>query len=362
MRIRKTESGVPQVRRMVRGSYAYAYVTLRRPDGSRRQVVLGPWGSGDVMSKFAAAVAANAQEHAAAPPAPPKPAQGTVGDLLAGWTTWAARHYCRPDGAPTGHIRNVLSVATKVAAIHGELPAVEFSPRRLIEVRDAWQRDGLARGTINSRVRWLIGAFSWGVEREHVPPHVVTALREVRPLERGRCSARETAPVTPPTEAEIDKALPFMPTEVATMIRLHRLIGCRGGELAAMRRSEIDTTSTPDVWLWQPTATKSMRKRRVPYVLGAAAQELLAPLLLGGDRVFRRTHDGYRRAVHRATRAAGLRWHPHALRHARATEVARIASLDEARAVIGHGDARTTAHYAKTAEVAKAIEFVRKHG
>ncbi len=55
------------------------------------------------------------------------------------------------------------------------------------------------------------------------------------------------------------------------------------------------------------------------------------------------------------------RWHPHQLRHAKATEIRREAGLDAARAVLGHRGPAITEHYAEI-DTAKAASVMEKLG
>jgi integrase len=55
------------------------------------------------------------------------------------------------------------------------------------------------------------------------------------------------------------------------------------------------------------------------------------------------------------------RWHPHQLRHAKATEIRREAGLDAARSVLGHRSPKTTEIYAEL-DTTRAIEVMGKLG
>jgi integrase len=55
------------------------------------------------------------------------------------------------------------------------------------------------------------------------------------------------------------------------------------------------------------------------------------------------------------------RWHPHQLRHAKATEIRREAGLDAARAVLGHRGPAITEHYAEL-DIGKASAVMERLG
>jgi integrase len=54
-------------------------------------------------------------------------------------------------------------------------------------------------------------------------------------------------------------------------------------------------------------------------------------------------------------------WHPHQLRHTKATEVRKEAGLDAARAVLGHRSPVITEHYAEL-DVSKAADVMERLG
>src|SRR5262249_8369963 len=69
------------------------------------------------------------------------------------------------------------------------------------------------------------------------------------------------------------------------------------------------------------------------------------------------TVQAYRTAIQRACAAAGVpTWSPNQLRHAKATELRRLAGLDAAAAVLGHTKIETTQIYAeRDMEVARRL-------
>ncbi len=82
---------------------------------------------------------------------------------------------------------------------------------------------GLARRHINQRVNRIRRIFKWGVENELVPAHVLHGLQAVAPLQQGRCAAKETTPVQPVADEQVDAVLSVVSRQVATMIQLQRL-------------------------------------------------------------------------------------------------------------------------------------------
>jgi integrase len=174
------------------------------------------------------------------------------------------------------------------------------------------------------------------------------------------------------------------------------------GELVVMRGCDLDTAGA--VWLYKPQHHKMEHAgfERV-VALGPRAQEVVkrylktslqAYLFSPRDSVlaFRqrqrrerkspvqpsqvcrakprpRRKPGERydvRAVAHAVRRACVKhglecWHPHQLRHTKATEIRREFGLDAARAALGHHGPAVTSLYAGM-DAAKVVEVARKLG
>jgi integrase len=194
------------------------------------------------------------------------------------------------------------------------------------------------------------------------------------------------------------------------MVRLQLLTGCRPAEVCLLRPVDIDM-GDPSCWVYRPGSDHGTHgKHKTAHhghermvFLGPRAQEVLRPHLgtkvdaycfcpaesearrnaarrekrrspmtpsqrtrkpkarrrrAPGDRYD--TH-GYRRAIKRACRRAGVpAWSPNRLRHNRATELRRY-GLDMAKTVLGHSKVETTQVYAEK-DVQAAMELVARIG
>lgn len=108
---------------------------------------------------------------------------------------------------------------------------------------------GLCRNACNKRTRRIIRFFKWATENELVPPNVWHAWKAVEGLKRGRSKARETEPVRPVSDADIDALLTHVLPPVAAMIRLQRLTGVSAAvRKCGARRGE----NTARVGKWGP--------------------------------------------------------------------------------------------------------------
>ncbi len=204
--------------------------------------------------------------------------------------------------------------------------------------------------------------------------------------------------------------LPAHVPQVAAMVELQLLTAARPGEVAAIRPRDVDR-SDPACWVYRPESHKAQHHGRERLILiGPRAQAVLRPWLdrradeycfdtgaragrqiagrtgaraivdaggpmtVGPSRGRRYTKDSYRVAVARAcdrafphpTLAAIAtgeltddqraelgdwrrrhRWHPHQLRHTRATAIRREFDIEAAQIILGHSKPDTTLIYAE---------------
>jgi integrase len=276
-----------------------------------------------------------------------------------------------------------------------------------------------SRGVTNQRIGRIRRMFRWAVENELVPSSVVHGLEAVKGLERGRSEARETEPVKPVPVAFVEATLPHMLPVVADMVRLQLHSGMRPGEVCVMRACDLDMSGR--VWLYRPGSDLGPAgKHKMAYrghtkviPLGPKAQAVVRKYLRPDLQAFlfspreameqKRTEQRARRkskvqpsqvcrkrkkpqhlpgeryktgsyavAITRAVVIANRHlaadkqqpiphWHPHQLRHTKATEIRREAGLDVARAVLGHRSPVVTEVYAEL-DLGKAVEAMERLG
>jgi integrase len=379
-----------------------------RLDG--RDIYLGKFGSPESQEKYRRVIAEWLTR--GVPSTPPRghasPSEGhtplSVNEvILAFWTRHAETHYRRVDGTPTGELANFRDSLRPLKDLYGATPAGEFGPLTLKVVRQVMIDAGLARTTVNQRVRRIIHLFKWAAENELVPPGVHHGLKAVRGLQRGRSGAKETPPVTPVPDELVEAVRPHVARQVWAMIELQRLTGMRPGEVVIMRTCDVDTSG--EVWVYTPAAHKTAYRGRGRKVyLGPKAQQVLKTCLRENPMEFlfspreameefrrrqraerksrlypsqvarprkpdpkqrpgdRYTTRSYCHAIGYGCRRAGIEsWHPHRLRHAAATRLRSGYDLDTARAVLGHSTYATTELYAEI-DGRRAAEAMREVG
>jgi integrase len=341
----------------------------------------------------------------------------TVVELLARYWKFAEQHY-RKDGRPTGEVNNIRLAVKTLKELYGRTNVVNFGPLALKALRQRWIDAGLCRNLINQRAGIIRRVFKWGVSEALVPPVVLQGLQAVDGLRRGRTEARETEPIGPVDDATVDATLPHLPPVIADMVRLQRLVGCRPGEICALRPCDVDTSS--EVWVYRPESHKTQhhgRERRI--YIGPQAQDVLRPYLLRDketrcftpedserrrkramrdrrktrvqpsqvSRAKRRpkvrptdqyTKDAYARAIRRGCDKAwpapeGVsdvqlrewqgehRWSPNQLRHSVATKLRATYGIEAAQTVLGHADPKITLTYAER-DFALAARVMREVG
>ena len=359
----------------------------------------GPFGEPETEERFrrwagellTTGTAPDLRRRRADEPAPDDPAGVTVSELIARYRRHCLDYYRDPEGGTTGEVDQVRLSLKPVRETYGTTPAAAFGPKRLKAVREIMVRSGLCRREVNKRVGRVKRMFKWGVAEELLPPTVRHGLDAVEGLKRGRTEARETKPVPPAPEGDVNAVLPRLPRPVAAMVKLQLLTGMRPGEAIRLRPSEVNRDGA--VWEYAPTRHKTQyRGKSRTVMIGPRAQAVLGPFLddrpaeafafspreaVAEVRARRRaerttpescgnrpgtnrkatrekepgesyTTNTYGRAIERACKAAGVpKWTPNQLRHTNATMVRREFGLEAAQVVLGHSAADVTQVYAE---------------
>jgi len=334
----------------------------------------------------------------------PKLGSATMAGLVKQFLDHAKKKYS------VGEYCNVKSACGVLLATHRPTRPNHFGPKALADVRDAMIAKGWPRTRVNEQISRVRRVFRWGVSQEIVSVHTVLALRELLPLREGEVRGlTESSPVTAASQEQVDAVLAQLVPTLATMVRVHQLVGMRPSELFTMRPDDIDRTDK--VWVYWPRQFKTKwRGKKLPYAIGPKVQKLLKPYLdrPGDEYLFtprqsilerqamrtkhaknkpstqqlsRRTgrvrkvaplynRTSYRNALARAVRRITgsdeeaflkLFFRPNQLRHKRATEMRSKVGIEDARASMGHSDISATLIYAE-ADLKKAKEIARKHG
>lgn len=368
-----------------------AVVTLNGKDH-----YLGAYGSPESSREYQRVVAEWLTRQQAPPPQPATPAVVTdlsLAELMLAYLRFAAGYYRATDGRPTGEADNAIRALRPLEAMYGCTSAAAFGPLALKAVRQAMIDAQLCRRVVNQRVGIIRRMFKWAAAEELVPAGAYHGLAAVDGLRRGRSAARETEPVGPATDHDVNAVLPYLPPTVRAMVQLQWLTGMRSGELVRLRGADLEVSG--ETWLYRPARHKtSHHGLRRAVAIGPAAQRALrellpadplayvfsparaqrerndakrlarqtkvqpsqacrkkfAPARAPGQRYSTRSYYYAIRYAIRKAREAGVPvadWHPHQLRHSAATRIRRERGLDAARAVLGHRSLAVADTYAE---------------
>lgn len=301
-----------------------------------------------------------------------------------------ARGYYLKNGAPTSEIHAIQLALKPLVRIFGREKIHTFGPRKLKLVREEMIRQDLARTTINQAVQRINRMLRWASENEYADASVHQACRSMTGLRRGRCEAREPAPVGPAPIADVEAVELFVSRPIWSMIQLQLRTGMRPGEVCIIRASDIDVSGP--VWEYRPQTHKTEHHDRQRLIfIGPRGQAILGPYMATtkeNEYLFRpeaaekvrndlrkasrqspmtpcqaqrkrkeapkRTPGkryqrvSYTRAINRACKLAKVdEWSPNQLRHNAATELRKIHGLDGTRTVLGHSSTDMTEVYAE---------------
>lgn len=343
---------------------------------------LGPFGSPEAHQRYAELV-----QHwldAGRQPLQQPPHAGqvvlTVRDAFARYREWilATGRYVK-NGQPTSQRKLIDQVLDAFEAFAGAFRANQLRESLLVQWRDRLEQNPrLTRRGVNRKVSLLLGVLKWARARGLITRETWADCSALEPLKRGECGSRpergrERRAVTPD---EVDKvAAACSCRHVAAMLRVQAMIGCRPGEICAMRWMDIDRTPVVvnGVAMWtyrvaQSTAKTAHHGKTIRYPVPPPAQRILeefqappAALIFSPSQSMaergraRKTAPAfapgwnirtYRNAVERACQQAGVPYFcPHEIRHGAITRAAETHGVLAAQRLANHTSAATTARY-----------------
>ena len=246
-----------------------------------KTIYLGPHGTAESRANYDRMVAEWLANHRTLV-RPDEPL--TVAELLLKYWRFAQGYYVK-GSKQTSEVAKIKDAIRTVRRVYGRTSVGEFGPLKLKAVREQKINQKLARSTINSRIEAIKRLFKWGVAEELVPPSVFQGLQAVTGLRRGRSEARETAPVKPVSEHQIDAGLPHVSAEIAAMIKVQLLTGMRPGEVVLIRGGDIDLSRDP--WIYRPASHKLEQHDLDRMIhIGPQCQEVLRPFLRPGPHEY----------------------------------------------------------------------------
>jgi len=360
------------------------------PKSGRKREYFGIYGTPEAESAYRQWVA----QLIAGAPAEPRKTAVLVRDFLPRYLDHVESYY-RKHGKPTkeaGLIRDALRV---LHALHSGTPMADFGPVQLTQVQAVLVDRGYTRGTVNKHVSRVRRFFRWCCQNGHAPPELYHNLQSVPGLRAGRTAAKESSPVLPVPWPHVEQTLPFVSPTIRAMILVQFYCGMRPQDVTAMRASELDVSGK--IWLYRPRSHKTEHHgAKLVKAVPVVAQEVIKPFFVPDINAYlfrpadshqwhaeqRRANrnrktpvypsearrrrnkpshklracydtDSYRRAInHGLTKAAKAgveipHWHPHQLRHAVATEIAKTFGQQAAQRWLGHASLDTTSIYAE---------------
>lgn len=314
-----------------------------------KAIYLGPWGSekaANAYERFLARWRMQPQPRIDVKPGEPV----TVLKLATLYIQWAQSEFVK-FGRVTSEVSCRRIACRVLCSQFGRQYAEAFTPKMLEECQVQMIADGFTRSSINLHTWRIRDVWRWGTKEGLVSVTVWQALKSVRGVRvgKGAVESKRVAPVAAEVfTATVDK----LKEPYRSIARLQRLLGCRPGEVCGMKVGDIDRRQSEWRYAVRPELNKQAAKQREQvYWLGPICQALLQPFIVGkadGEYLFQPvgangrgpakhiTADLYREKIAAACkRAAVPHWHPHQLRHNKATEVRAEYGAEAALAVIG---------------------------
>lgn len=251
------------------------------------------------------------------------------------------------------------------------------------------KRRPLVVKSINERCDIIVKMFRYLASMDMIPPTPAQKCAMLDHLKASHPGVKVSKQVEPVPRADVEKTIVYLNRSTAAIVKLMLLTGARPGEICCLRQCDFNTTG--DMWKVTLKQHKTAHKGKVrTLVFGKEAQEILRPFFLLrkpdeplfspkdhweerhenattprrvnqadtpriSDRVVGDVYDttALRKAITRAAKKAGVTpWHPHQVRHTRASELREQFGIEAAVACLGHSTVRATEIYAKVNEAA----------
>ncbi|MEM6468254.1 MAG: tyrosine-type recombinase/integrase [Planctomycetota bacterium] len=362
---------------------------------------LGPHGSPEAQARYLALCGEYVSNGMTEPPGQPERQAETVITVAQVCAEYREHVKARYSGNRQ-ETNRANGLCTLLELEHGDVPANEFGPRRLEEVRNTFVANGNSRSYANRLTGCVVKIFRYGVSRELVDVNVIVRLQTLEALRYGQTSAPETKKVEPVELEIVEATAKHLSPIIKAMVRVQVQTGMRPGEVCKIRPCDIRTEG--DVWLYTPSSHKTSHRgktKTVPIV--GDARDALAPFLVdrasdaycfspreamairhaeaakkrktpkscgnrpGTNRKAnpkrvpgeRYTTNGYHQAIKRAAKKAKVaHWHPYRIRHLTGTLVRQALGVEAAQALLGHSRVDTTEIYAQVSKE-KAVQAAK---
>ena len=112
--------------------------------------------------------------------------------------------YYVKNGKPTDETHGIRAALRPLKELYGHEPAATIGPRELKNVRQTMIEAGHSRKYINDNVSRIKRAFRWAVENELLPADRLPGLLAVQGLRKGRSQAKESRPVEPVSDDDVE--------------------------------------------------------------------------------------------------------------------------------------------------------------
>ncbi len=221
----RPRSQLPAYRKHSSGS---AVCTVRLANGSRKEIILGTYGSADSKREHLRICTLVTNNEGTFPTTAK---DLTVSEAVLAYVRFANLYY----GDGSSGLAKAKRSLRAVRKLFGGSSAADFGPKSFKTIQDQWVAEGYSRKTINGMTSSVKQAFRWMVSEEILPAETLHRLQSVTGLRIGRTAAIDLPPVKPADAADLDKALRFMPPMIAAICELQARSGARCGELLRIK-------------------------------------------------------------------------------------------------------------------------------
>lgn len=335
---------------------------------------LGPYGSVESHERYGQLIAQHASQANVVDESPRETEGRSIDEIVLAFLRHAKKYYVKK-GRVTAEYGMYKCASRPLVKLYGPTDAEKFDVCKLRAVQTEMittpvMRRGKPTGTtwsrrfINKSICRIRHVFRWAKANGLLKTKgLVEDLKDLEPLLAGRTDAVELPERSPVPEEHLQMVRAKINQRSRDIIDLCLITGGRPGEILSLTTRIIDRSS--DIWTAELTEHKAQHHGKTrTLAFGPKAQLILKKYLTTAfDRkLFQIRRDTFSKSlVYWCDKLKIPRFTGHWLRHNAATNIRRKESLDDAQALLGHSDQKTTQRYAKITDE-RIINLARKHG
>ncbi len=144
----------------------------------------------------------------------------SIAELCMAFWNHAKKYYRKADGSPTSEQATFRGLLKMLRETYGVIPAKDFGPLQLQAIRQKMVGRNWCRKYVNAQADRIKQIFKWATAQAMLPAGVYEALRCVSGLRIGRTDVRESSPVRPVSQIDLEATIKHLNPTIKAIVEL----------------------------------------------------------------------------------------------------------------------------------------------